>query len=145
MPVFHDQSREQLRRTYVEAWRKHRERVPLEPLEALLADLIALHPEYHALLEGDDALDRDWTPEQGQTNPFLHLSLHVAIREGLATDRPPGIAAAHRALSARLGDGHAVEHVMLDALGETLWEAQRANRPPDAEAYLERVRAAARR
>lgn len=141
MPIFGGQSREQLRRAYLEAWRKHRERLPVEPLEAQIADVIAEHPEYHAWLEGGEAaLAADFTPEGGRENPFLHLGLHLAIRDQVATDLPPGIAAVHRGLSARLGGSHEAEHRMLEVLAETLWEAQRAGTAPDERRYLERLR-----
>ncbi|HEY5791568.1 MAG TPA: DUF1841 family protein [Gammaproteobacteria bacterium] len=114
---------------------------PLEPLEAQLADVVALHPEYHALLESDDGGARqEWTPEGGESNPFLHMGLHLALREQLATDRPGGIRAVHSALAQRLGDLHEAEHRMLDCLAETLWQAQRSGTPPDEAAYLERLR-----
>jgi Domain of unknown function (DUF1841) len=142
MPVFAGQSREQLRRMYAEAWRKYNARLPLEPLEAQIAAVIAEHPEYAPLLEsGAPALSADYTPEDGRENPFLHMGLHLAIREQLATDRPSGIGRFHQALCRRLGDAHAAEHVMLEALAETLWEAQRSGRIPDEQRYLERLRA----
>ena len=141
MPFFHDQDRESLRRVYVEAWRKHRESRPVEPVEDQIIRVVALHPEYAALLEsGEVALGRDYTPEGGQTNPFLHMSLHLAIREQVATDRPAGIAEVHRALLTRLGDAHTAEHAMIECLGEALWQAQRSGRPPDEAAYLEALR-----
>ncbi|MCM2311294.1 MAG: DUF1841 family protein [Steroidobacteraceae bacterium] len=141
MPFFHDQGRDGLRRHYLEAWRKHRAGMPLEPLEHQLVTVIEQHPEYHPLLEADpQAVGRDYTPESGQSNPFLHLGLHLAIREQVATDRPPGIAAAHRALAQRCGDVHEAEHRMLERLGEALWYGQRTGRPPDESAYLESVR-----
>jgi hypothetical protein len=134
-------SREQARRFLVEAWRKRRDRLPGTPLEAIAADIVALHPEYHALLEaGDEALARDWTPEDGETNPFLHLSLHLAIEEQLSIDQPPGIRAAFEARAARHGDRHAALHDILDCLGETLWRASRERAPLDAAAYLECIR-----
>ena len=141
MPFFHDQDRSGLRRLYLEAWRKHRERVPLEPLEHQLATVIEQHPEYQPLLEDDpQALGRDYGPESGQSNPFLHLGLHLAIREQVATDRPAGIAAVHRALSLQIGGVHEAEHRMLERLGEALWLSQRTGRPPDEAAYLESLR-----
>ncbi|MBI5862673.1 MAG: DUF1841 family protein [Rhodocyclales bacterium] len=133
-------SRDQARQFLVDAWRKRCASLPATPLETLAADLVALHPEYHALLEADDALSREWTPEQGATNPFLHLSLHLAIEEQLSIDQPPGIRAAFGELLARRGDRHEALHVVLDALGETLWRAQRDRQPLDAEAYLEHIR-----
>jgi len=137
-------SRDQARRFLVDAWRKRREGLPATPLETLAADLVELHPEYHALLEaGDEALAREWTPEDGETNPFLHLSLHLAIAEQLQIDQPPGIRAACEALAARRGDRHAALHDILDCLGETVWRAQRDRTPPDSAAYLECIRRAA--
>ena len=140
MPFFDNQSRDQLRRVYIEAWRKRREGLPIEPLEAQVADVIALHPEYHAALErGDDALDRDYTPESGQSNPFLHLGLHLAVRDQIATDRPAGIRKAFQSVAARLGSEHEAEHRIIECLAEAMWEAQRAGRPPDEAAYLQCV------
>ena len=141
MPFFHDQGRSSLRRMYVEAWRKHREALPVEPVEDQIIRVIEWHPEYADVLEaGDDALERDYTPESGRTNPFLHMGLHLAIREQVATDRPRGIVEVHRTLVQRLGDAHAAEHAMIECLGEALWQAQRSGRAPDETAYLEALR-----
>ena len=139
MPFFDNQSRDELRRVYVEAWRKRRAGLPVEPLEAQVADVIALHPEYHAALErGEDALARDYTPEGGQANPFLHMGLHLAVRDQIATDRPAGIRNAFGAVAQRMGS-HEAEHCLIECLAEALWEAQRSGRPPDERAYLEAV------
>ena len=139
--LFAGESREQLRRRYLEAWRKFSAREPLEPLEAQLAAVIAEHPEYIGWLEsGDAALLADFTPAGGRENPFLHLGLHLAIREQVATDRPPGFAHVHQELVRRSESAHAAEHRMIEPLAETLWEAQRNARPPDEGAYLERLR-----
>jgi len=135
--LFADQSREQLRAAYRDAWRKWQQREVLQPLEAQLADVIREHPEYQALLASDASLADSFAPEQ--VNPFLHLGLHLALREQLATDRPAGIAAIHRRLCAELGSAHEAEHRMIEPLAETLWEAQRAGRPPQEGAYLQRL------
>jgi hypothetical protein len=141
MPFFDNQSRDELRRVYVEAWRKRRAGLPSEPLEAQVADVIALHPEYHAALErGEDALERDYTPEGGQSNPFLHMGLHLAVRDQIATDRPPGLRKAFESLAQRIGSAHEAEHRIIECLAQAMWEAQRAGRPPDESAYLEAVR-----
>jgi Domain of unknown function (DUF1841) len=142
MSLFAGQSREQLRQSYLQAWRKYSARLPLEPLEAQLAAVIAEHPEYVHLIEsGAPALTADYTPEGGRENPFLHMGLHLAIREQVATDRPAGIAHIHQALTRRLGDSHAAEHAMLEPLAQVLWESQRSGRMPDEARYLERLRA----
>jgi len=140
MAVFAGQSREQLRRMYLDTWRKFSQRAPLEPLEAQVAAVIAEHPEYVAWLESDNCLSAEFTPEGGQQNPFLHMGLHLAIREQVATNRPTGIAGIHDTLSKRLGSAHLAEHAMLEPLAETLWEAQRNGRAPDEQVYLEKLR-----
>jgi hypothetical protein len=140
MPFHANQSREELRRVYVDAWRKRRDGLPMEPLEAQISDVIALHPEYHAALERPEpALDRDYSPEGGQSNPFLHMGLHLAVRDQVATDRPAGIRSAFEAVARRMGSAHDAEHQLIECLAETMWEAQRANLPPDENAYLARV------
>ncbi|MCK9283584.1 MAG: DUF1841 family protein [Rhodocyclaceae bacterium] len=136
-------SRDQVRQFLIDAWRKHRERLPATPLETMAADLVVLHPEYHTLLgSGEDALAKDWMPEQGETNPFLHLSLHLAIAEQLQIDQPTGIRNLYQQLLEQLDDRHEALHRILDCLGETLWRAQRDRAPLDGEAYLACLRRA---
>ena len=135
-------SRDQVRQFFCEAWRKHRDREILNGAEAVAADLITHHPEYHALLENREAaVETDFTPESGQTNPFLHLSLHLAIAEQISIDQPPGIRAAYQALRQRL-EVHDAEHAVMECLGEALWHAQRAGGALDGANYLECVRRA---
>jgi hypothetical protein len=123
------------------AWKKHTDGESLEPLEKQIVSLIEEHPEYHKLISGDDSvLDHDFTAEDGLENPFLHLSLHLALREHVGTDRPAGIASITRSLLLKHGDGHTVEHLMLEKLGLSLWEAQRQERAPDEIAYLDSLR-----
>ena len=109
-------SRDQARQFLIDAWARHRQRLPGTAMEALAADLVVLHPEYHALLEAEDALTREWTPEDGETNPFLHLSMHLAIEEQLSIDQPPGIRAAFNLLQSRHGDRHEAFGPVLDAI-----------------------------
>jgi len=141
MPFFASQDRGTLRHAWREAWRRHCAGLALEPLETQIAAVAQMHPEYHAALGGDtDSLDRDWSPEEGQGNPFLHMSLHLAVRDSIRTDRPRGIRAVFEQLLVTHPVTHDAEHVLLDCLGETLWEAQRAGLPPDDRALLERSR-----
>lgn len=129
--------RDQIRRYYVESWRKARAGLPLEPLERLIAEVVAEHPEYHAALEQEErALSREYLPEHGETNPFLHLGMHIAIREQVATNRPQGIAALYRRFVKALGSPLEAEHLMMEALAEALWHAQRQGTPPDERAYM---------
>ncbi len=130
-------SRNDARRFLVDAWAKYRAQQPLTDLERTAAAIVAVHPEYHPVIEDPDRhLERDWTPESGDVNPFLHLSLHLAVSEQLSVDRPPGIRAHFERLRAAKGDEHAALHALLDCLGETIWRAQRDGAPPDAEAYV---------
>ncbi len=134
-------TRDQSRQFLIEAWRKRCESLPATPLETMAADIIGLHPEYHALLEaGEKSLGREWTPQQGETNPFLHLSLHLAIAEQLSINQPPGICALFEQILVRRGDRHDALHAVLDCLAETVWRAQRDQAPPDGAAYLDCLR-----
>ncbi|MEJ0003396.1 MAG: DUF1841 family protein [Pararobbsia sp.] len=132
-------SRDEVRQFFADTWRKQRAGQILTPLESLAADWIVAHPEYHEVLAAPASGAQDYAPEQGQTNPFLHLSMHLAISEQLSIDQPPGIRAAHERLAARLGSAHDAQHAIMECLGETLWEAQRNQTPPDHDAYLARI------
>jgi hypothetical protein len=141
MSPFASYTREQLRRTYSEAWRKHQERLPQTPLESLIVDVIGLHPEYQALAADPlEALAFEKAADGAAENPFLHMGLHLAVREQLAIDRPPGVRELHRALQTAGFSAHDAEHHLMQALEQTLWEAQRAGRAPDERDYLARAR-----
>ena len=130
-------SRDEARRFLVDAWSKHRAKQPLSGLEHVAAGLIALHPEYLPVVENPERfVDRDWKPEAGAANPFLHLSLHLAVAEQIAIDQPPGIRAQFERLRAARGDEHAALHAVLECLGEVMWSAQRHGTPPDAALYI---------
>ena len=113
----------------------------LDPLEKIIAHIISQHPEYHEVLNNQESsLERDYLPEVGQTNPFLHMSMHIAIHEQLASQRPEGIVDVFRSLTARLDDAHEAEHRMMECLAEMLWQAQRDNTLPDEGVYVENLR-----
>lgn len=130
-----------VRRFFCETWRKHGHGLPLEPMEAIALDWILAHPEYHAdLADLDRALAADYPAHAGRTNPFLHLSLHLAISEQLSIDQPPGIRACLQALEARLGSAHEAAHQAQECLAQALWDAQRHGGAPDQQAYLDCLR-----
>ncbi|MGI9247750.1 MAG: DUF1841 family protein [Woeseiaceae bacterium] len=133
------QDRNELRKMYAEAWRKHLERQPMSPLEAQIVAVVEWHPEYHDDVTSKD-LNRDFSPDGGQTNPFLHMGLHLGIREQVGTNRPAGVARIYETLAAKTGDAHRAEHHMIECLAEALWEAQNRNGAPDEQKYLERLR-----
>ncbi|MFO1412315.1 MAG: DUF1841 family protein [Burkholderiales bacterium] len=131
-------SRDEARRFLTDAWAKYRAQQPLTDLEKIAAGLIAMHPEYHPTFEDPERIvDRDFPPESGAVNPFLHLSLHLAVAEQLAIDQPPGIRAQFERLRAARGDEHAALHAVLECLGEVIWQAQRTRTPPDGQLYLD--------
>lgn len=133
--MFHP-SRDEARAFLIDAWAKHRAQQPLSALERIAAGLIAMHPEYHAIFEHPDLhVEREYSP--GDSNPFLHLSLHLAVAEQLAIDQPPGIRAQFERLCTARGDDHAALHAVLEALSEVIWSAQRLRAAPDAALYLE--------
>ena len=134
------QDRQQLRQFFKTSWDKRLAGQPLQALEQIVAQVVEQHPEYHAALADPDALERDYSVETGQTNPWLHMAMHVTIAEQVGSDRPAGFRSAYQATVLRLGDPHQADHAILECLGQTLWEAQRAGGLPDESAYLECVR-----
>ena len=130
------QSRDEVRQVYLKVWQKMQNQSLLEPLEAIIADVIKLHPEYHSMLEeGETAKQKDFSPEDGQTNPFLHMGMHITLREQAGGDRPAGILDIYEKLVQQKGI-HETEHAMMECLGQTLWNAQRHDAMPDENAYL---------
>ena len=139
-PMF-TQDRSQLRQIFFDAWQKHTDKQPMEPLEQLIVSIAIQHPEYHEVLSSrEQQLDRDYTPEMGQTNPFLHMAMHISIQEQLGTQRPAGIVELYQSLLAKMADPHEVEHQMMECLGQMIWEAQRNNTLPDDGVYLDCLR-----
>ena len=138
--IFEGMSRDQLREMYRAAWRRFRTQQTLSPLDKQVVAVISEHPEYRVIVESSAADLANYSPRGGQLNPWLHMGLHLAIREQVATDRPSGIAEVHARLARRSGGSHEAEHRMLEVLAAALWEAQRAAKPPDDSAYLERLR-----
>ena len=137
------QDRNELRKMYADAWKKHCDKTPMTTLEVQIAAVVEWHPEYQEDVMSDN-LNKDFTPDGGKTNPFLHMGLHLGIREQVATNRPPGIASTFTTITSKSGDAHAAEHQMIDCLAETLWEAQSQNTAPDEQKYLERLQRLAR-
>jgi hypothetical protein len=134
------QSRDEIRRVYLTVWQKLQQGKILEPMEAVIAQVIELHPEYHALLDKGEAVNQqEFTPEAGQSNPFLHMGMHIALHEQTSTNRPQGIQQIHQQLCAKSGQ-HNAEHAMMECLGQVLWQAQRDQAEPDENMYLECLR-----
>jgi hypothetical protein len=139
-------SQHDVRRFFCDVHRKRREGLPMTPIETLAGDWVDQHPEYHADLDDlDAALAASYTVEEGRTNPFLHLSMHLSVSEQVSIDQPRGIKQAFELLAARLGSAHEAQHQVMECLGEMIWASQRSGLPPDGEAYLECVRRRATR
>ncbi len=135
-------SRDQARDFLFEAWRKYGANETLTALETIAVGIIANHPEYHALLtRREQFVDRDYAPEHGETNPFLHLSMHMAIQEQIAIDQPRGVRDAHQKLAMKLGTSWAAEHEIMDCLAEMIWQAQQMKTAPNAEIYMKCIAA----
>jgi hypothetical protein len=130
-------SRDEARRFFIDSWARFRAGAPLSDLEKIAAGIVALHPEYHALLD-DPArhLDQDFPPESGAVNPFLHLALHLAVGEQVSVDQPAGVRAHFERLRTARGDEHAALHALTECLGEMIWHAQRHGTAPDAAIYF---------
>ena len=139
--MFYGDNVQDTRQLFFLSWHKYRQNQQLLPLERQIADVIIAHPEYHALLEaGTSPHDEAYFPELGQTNPFLHMGLHLAIRDQVATDSPHGITSLYQQLVTQYVDILAVEHLLMDRLAECLWQAQRSQCLPDEAGYLNACR-----
>lgn len=126
-----------MRGVYVEAWNLYRQGKSLNPLQTRIVAVIEQHPEYHSLLENtDQALGRDYLPELGETNPFLHMGMHLAIQDQIATDRPAGIRKLYEQLQAKVTDDHELQHNLMECLAEIIWQAQRDGELPNEERYI---------
>ncbi|MBU6468933.1 MAG: DUF1841 family protein [Betaproteobacteria bacterium] len=135
-----DVSRDQARQFFFEVRAKSKQSLPLSPLEDVALSIINHHPEYHALLDQPERYkDKDWQGESNEHNPFLHLSLHLAIEEQLSINQPPGIRAYFERLCLSLKDEHLARHVLLESLTEMVWQAQVNQQPLDNQRYLSLV------
>ena len=134
-------SQHDVRRFFCDTWRKQQQGLPLTPMEAMAADWVTEHPEYHAdLADVDAAVAASYSVEDGRTNPFLHLAMHLSIAEQCSIDQPTGIRQAVGLLAARRSALHAAHHEVMECLGEMIWASQRSGLPPDGQAYIEAVR-----
>ena len=129
-------NRNQLRQFFFDCWQLKETGQALDAMQKVVTAIIEFHPEYQPLLKNKDAVDKDFSVEQGETNPFLHMGMHIALHEQLSTDRPAGIKDIYQKLCQQQGDGHDAEHLMMDCLGEALWQAQCDQSAPDETAYL---------
>jgi len=135
-----DPSREQARDFFFETWRRYRAGEPLAAMERMTLEVMLAHAEYHPELDAPERYrELNYFPELGQTNPFLHMSMHLAIEEQLSIDQPAGIAARLATLARKRGDRHAALHDAMECLAEMVWRSQRDRAPPDAAAYLDCV------
>ncbi|HKX52724.1 MAG TPA: DUF1841 family protein [Nitrosospira sp.] len=131
-------SRDQARQFFFETWRKYKQREMLSAMEDMALEVILQHPEYHALLDDvEHYQDKDYSPEMGATNPFLHMGMHIAIKEQLSIDQPAGIRARFERLLKKTGNEHAAMHQTMECLAEMIWQAQRNQTAYDVMVYFE--------
>tara|TARA_R110000868_G_scaffold8205_7_gene42731 strand:+ start:41249 stop:41674 length:426 start_codon:yes stop_codon:yes gene_type:complete len=134
--------RDRLRQQYYTAWQKYLQDLPMTALEADIADIIAMHPEYHEIFDNEELSQQvEYFPELGESNPYLHMGLHLALREQVKTDRPAGINLIYQDLIEKHGSIHDAEHAMQEHLAEAMWSAQQNDEIPDEEKYLESLKA----
>ena len=140
MAIFNP-TREEVRRFFCDTWQKRSDTQVLTPMEIIAGDWMQEHPEYHDLLsDPEKSLEQDYTPERGETNPFLHLSMHLSITEQISIDQPPGIREIAEKLTKKLGSEHQAQHAIMECLGQMMWEAQREGGQIQPENYLEALK-----
>tara|TARA_B100000686_G_scaffold353619_1_gene459960 strand:+ start:670 stop:1089 length:420 start_codon:yes stop_codon:yes gene_type:complete len=130
-------SRNQSRQFLFDTWHKYHHKALLSDMEKMALDIILLHPEYHSILDNTEKYyDKDFLPEMGSTNPFLHMSMHIAIKEQLSINQPAGIRDRFNRLQKKNNNEHKTMHQIMECLAEMLWEAQRSQSTPDASIYF---------
>lgn len=130
------QNRQEIRQVYFDVWNKIHSNATLTELERQIGHVIELHPEYHPLFNQPDKIDQDYFVESGETNPYLHMGLHLALHEQIQTNRPLGIREIYQQLLLSKQDQHQCDHLMMDCLAESIWQAQRDGIPPSEDRYL---------
>jgi hypothetical protein len=139
--MFNAPTQHDVRRFFCEVHRRTRESLPLDAMQSLAAPWVAEHPEYaDDLSDIDAATTKTYPATSGQSNPFLHLSMHLSISEQCSIDQPPGVRDAVTRLAQHAGSLHEAHHVAMEALGRMVWASQRSGRPPDGDAYIEALR-----
>ena len=127
------QDRFKQREFLANSWQKHINDQISEPLEIQLALIIQKHPEYHALIND---INLEYFPEQGKTNPFLHINLHLTLQDQLALNQPIGINDIYKKLIAIHSDTHEVEHMMMECIAEMIFNSQKNHTTLNQDNYL---------
>ena len=134
-------SQQDVRRFFCETFRKFHAKEILTPLEVIASDWINQHSEYNAVLrDPETAIHANYSIDQANSNPFLHLSMHLSISEQITVDQPRGVRAAFNILASKLNSQHEAHHEIMECLGTMIWNSQRNNLPPDGQAYIEALR-----
>ena len=120
-----------------QAWKKYTRQEQLEPLELQLSKIVEQHPEYQNLIKN---LDSEYFPEQGNTNPFLHINLHLTLQDQITMDQPKGIKEIHSQLLLKIKDAHEVEHMMMEHIAEMIFNAQKNNAAFDLDVYIQALK-----
>ena len=132
--MLYTQDRTQQRQFLANAWQKFLDKeVVLDPLEDQLTQIIEMHPEYHKLISN---IESDFFPESGEVNPFLHINLHLSLREQLSINQPKGINGYYQKILNKVKDPHEVEHKMMDCITQMIFSSQKNNVPMDHQAYI---------
>lgn len=135
-------SRDEVREFFFNAWSQYQAQKPLTDLEKIALSVMHMHPEYHAILSAPEQFKhQEYFPEFGETNPFLHMSLHLSILEQISINQPIGIADIYAQLKLKYQSEHDFEHKaqhdILECLGESIWQAQHNNTALNAEYYVQ--------
>lgn len=134
------QNRTQIRQFFFDSWQKYLAKQLLTPLEKQLIAIIQQHPEYHFIFDNREKYqDQEFFAELGDTNPFLHIGLHMSLTEQISTNRPAKINTIYQQLIKKLGDHHKAEHQMMNCLVMMLDQCQQTGQQPDEKNYVEQL------
>ena len=131
-------SRDEVREFFFDTWSQFKAQKPLTDLEKIALGVMHMHPEYHVILDAPEQFkQQEYFPEFGETNPFLHMSLHLSILEQISINQPIGITSIYQQLKLKHQEEHNAQHDILECLGEAIWSAQRNNTALDANNYVQ--------
>lgn len=143
--MLYGDKREDYRKRFFDAWRKHKNNELLEPMEKRILQIILQHKEYINIFDDPEKnMDKDFFSELGETNPFFHMSLHLTILDQLAINQPKEIRNLYKQCIERFGDTHEAEHCLMHSLAIALHDLHYNTTPFDEKKYLNRIKKALR-
>lgn len=130
-----------VRNFFFTTYNKAHENQLLTDIEKIAYSIILEHPEYHYIFKNQEKyIEHQWLPEDGNINPILHFSLHMAIIEQLSIASPHGINELFKQALQKSQSKHDAEHELMECVAEMIWHAGQNKTTPNMDIYLNCIR-----